>query len=209
MAVAAAWSLVVACSTLGGSDSGKRKPQVVDSTPGRCDGCADALGPGGAPGEGTLGGGGGAAGEPELGQGGLDAGASDADLPPLCEPSDAGPPPLRDPLCPLEKPVASACYDEGLDCLYESDTEGCFEPWTCLFGIWSPLPRTCRARLDGSSNNSNECPALVPVSQEPCEPEGLECEYGTCEFTGLSTRRVTCVCGRFRIERFECVPPAE
>ncbi len=194
---ASTWLLALACSTLGGSGGGDSdsKPKT---DPGGCHDCGDD----------PPGVGGGSAGEADSGldaEPDADAAPSDASAEaqtnsPNCTPeTDSGITPLIRPGCPTEKPVASRCGIEGVRCLYPSEGDAdCFEEWTCLFGIWSPLEDACR-RGPGVDENSAACPGAGPVEGEPCDSEGLECGYEQC-WNEEPTFRTTCACGRTRIE---------
>lgn len=198
---ASTWLLALACSTLGGSGGGDSdsKPKT---DPGGCLDCGDD----------AAGFGGGFAGEADSGldaEADADAAPSDASVEaqtnsPNCMPeSDSGITPLIRPGCPVEKPVASRCGVEGVRCLYPSESDAdCFEEWTCLFGIWSPLEDACRGGT-GVDENSAACPGAGPVEGEPCDGEGLECGYDRC-WNDAPTFRTTCACGRIRIEELGC-----
>jgi hypothetical protein len=200
---ASTWLLAAACSTLGGSGDGDSDSKP-ETDPGGCDECGED-----PP---SFGGAGFVAGEADAGLDAepdapfVDAGdAGDAGTQVnSCAPeSDSGLVPLLRPGCPVEKPAAGRCGIEGLRCLYETDDEdGCFEEWTCLFGLWSPLEGGCRGGV-GLDENNAVCPGVGPVEGEPCDTEGLECGYDQC-WNDAPTVRATCTCGRFRIEELGC-----
>jgi hypothetical protein len=202
--VASTWLLALACSTLGDSGGSGDSDSKPDTDPGGCLDCE---------GDPPLGFGGGFVAETDAGLDAEtdapaleDAGDADVEVPPVCVPeTDAGPVPLLRPGCPPEKPVASRCAPEGLRCLYESEAEECFEEWTCLFGLWSPLEQACRG-AGGVSDNGGECPSFAPVEGEPCETEGLECGFEQC-WNDEPTWRAVCDCGRFRLEQLGCPSP--
>jgi hypothetical protein len=200
---ASTWLLALACSTLGGSGGSGDSDSKPDTDPGGCDDCGDdppGFGGGFVAGKTDSG----LDAEPDVDVAPGDASVEAQTNAPNCTPeSDSGITPLLRPGCPLEEPVASRCGIEGLRCLYASEADAdCFDEWTCLFGIWSPLEGACRSGTELDENNA-ACPGSGPVEGEPCDSEGLECGYDRC-WNDAPTFQATCACGRFRIEPLGC-----
>jgi hypothetical protein len=204
--VASAWALVLGCTTLGGSSSSSGdsdSPSQTDPPPlpppdlePGPNGVAGSDGDAGTDADSSFDA---ALDAPEL----RDAGEAGTDAA-VCIPEvDSGSVHRLRPGCPGEKPRASKCDLEGLRCLYESDAgEGCYDEWTCLFGLWSPLGDRCPTEA-AVPDNAAGCPAKAPVDGEPCENEGLECGFAACTDDTAGVRAV-CFCGRFRVESLGC-----
>jgi hypothetical protein len=126
---------------------------------------------------------------------------------PACEERSSNEPlpPLREG-CPEATPGASACAVEGLGCTYPAGGF-CRARFECVYGLWSPLSAECPEGEPWSMNplsGSAECDAQRPVSDVPCESDGLVCGYVPCPLGEAPEFVATCRCGRWYLTQNSC-----
>lgn len=128
-------------------------------------------------------------------------------LPPACEERDSNEllPPLRAG-CPEAPPGAVACSVEGLGCTYPA-AGYCRARFECVYGLWSPLGDECPEGDPWPTNplsGSGECDPQRPVSDTPCESEGLVCGYLPCPLGETPEFEAQCRCGRWYLTQHLC-----